>query len=292
MSSPVVTGIDGSASALAAARWAARDARRLGAPLRLVHAYSVTGTGYSGRQLSTIQRREQGAARLHEAEIAAGWAAPGVAVTAALREGDVRAVLLDESRRARQVVLGATGAHSVSRLMMGSAGLTLAVHGDCPVVVVRDRARDNGPVVVGVDGWPDCAAAARFAFAEAAVHDTGVTVVRTWHAPGAPDTEPVHEKERASLIRQVSPLAGEFPQVPVEYIVVRGQAGHTLLDYGEHARLIVVGTHGHSGFARLLLGSTARTVTRHGSAPVAVIRSDEVVDRWLRGAGAARPQPR
>lgn len=291
-SDAVVAGADGSASALAAARWAARDAGRLGLPLRLVHAYSVGGADYPGHELSLIQRREQGAQCLHEAELAAGRAAPEAEVTTALREGDVRAVLLDESRRARQIVLGSQGAHSVSRLIMGSAGLTLAVHGQCPVVIVREQARDSGPVVVGVDGWPDCAAAARFAFLEAAAYGTGVTVVRAWHAPGAADTTAVHEQERTTLIRQLSRLAGEFREVPVEYIVVRGRAGQTLLDYGSHARLIVVGTRGHSGFARLLVGSTSQTVARQSTSPVAVIRSGEVVDRWMHGTRPEAAQTR
>ena len=37
MTNPVVVGVDGLASALRAVRWAAREARRRGAPLRLIH---------------------------------------------------------------------------------------------------------------------------------------------------------------------------------------------------------------------------------------------------------------
>jgi nucleotide-binding universal stress UspA family protein len=275
---PVVVGVDGSTSALEATRWAARDAIRLKVPLRLVHAFTIGGLDYPGRQLSLAQLREQGELRLRVATVAAAQEAPGIMTETALRQGDPRVVLLDESRRAAVVVLGSRGLSGVSRLIMGSVGLTLAVHGTSPVIVVRGSARERGPVVVGVDGWPDCAAPVRFAFTEAARYGTTLTAVRTWRALGTADPVAVHEEQRAALISQMAELAQEFPQVPVEHIVVRGRPGRTLLDYGQHARMIVVGTRGRTGFAGLLLGSTSQTVVQHGTCPVAVVRSERSAD--------------
>lgn len=273
--SPVVVGVDGSGSALEAARWAAREAVRLAVPVRLVHSYSGTGPGYPGRQLSHERLREQGELRLRAAAVAARESVPGVSVEKVLREGDARVVLLDESRRAALVVLGSRGLSGVSRLIMGSAGLTLAVHARCPVVVVRSPGYDRGPVVAGVDGWPACAAAVRFAFTEAARFGAGLTAVRTWRNPGPAGPMAVHEEERAQLIRQLSPLAHEFPRVPVEHVVLRGRPGRTLLEFGRHARMLVVGTRGHTGFAGLLLGSTSQALVQQGTCPVAVVRSEE-----------------
>ncbi|WP_342781636.1 universal stress protein, partial [Amycolatopsis rhizosphaerae] len=270
--SPVVVGVDGSGSALEAARWAAREASRLAVPVRLVHSYS--GIGHPGR-LTHDQLREHGELRLRAACAAVRESAPGVTVEKVLREGDPRVVLLDESRRAALVVLGSRGLSGVSRLIMGSAGLTLAVHARCPVVVVRSPGYDRGPVVVGVDGWPACAAAVRFAFTEAARFGAGLTAVRTWHNPGVAGPMAVHEEERAQLIRQLSPLAREFPQVPVEHVVLRGRPGRTLLEFGRHARMLVVGTRGRTGFAGLLLGSTSQAVVQQGTCPVAVVRSED-----------------
>jgi nucleotide-binding universal stress UspA family protein len=273
---PVVVGVDGSTSALEATRWAARDAIRLNVPLRLVHAFTVGGLDYPSRPLSLFQLREQGELRLRVATVAATQAAPGILIETALRQGDRRVVLLDESRRAMLVVLGSRGLSGVSRLIMGSVGLTLTVHATSPVIVVRAPARARGPVVVGVDGWPASAAAARFAFTEATRYGTGLTAVRTWRTMG--DSIAVREEERGTLISQIAELAGEFPHVPVEHIMVLGRPGCTLLDYGQHARMIVVGTRGSTGFAGLLLGSTSQAVVHHGTCPVAVVRSDDSLD--------------
>lgn len=45
----VVAGVDGSASALRAVRWAAHEAVRRGAPLRLVHVCYLVPVRHSGR---------------------------------------------------------------------------------------------------------------------------------------------------------------------------------------------------------------------------------------------------
>jgi len=280
---PVVVGVDGSAAALEAVRWAARDAARRHIPVRLVHAYTPAGLDYPSQQRSITQMREQGGAWLHVAAIVAAEAAPTVPVDTTLREGDPRVVLLDESRRAAVVVLSSRGLHGVSRLLLGSAGLALAIHGRCPVVVVRGAIADGGPVVVGVDGWPASAAAVQFAFQQASLHGTRLTAVRTWdeHTAlrarlgiGTAGSMAVHDEERSTLIERVSGLATEFPDVPVDHIVVRGRPGRTLLEYGEHARLIVVGARGRSGFAGLLLGSTSQAVAQHGPCPVAIVRPE------------------
>lgn len=276
----VVVGVDGSVSALAAVRWAAREAGRTGDTVRPVHAYQLPAGSDEERELGEIERREQSRQWLHEAEIVAATTAPGVQVRLGLRAGDVRNVLLDEADRARQVVVGSRHAHGVDRLVVGSAGLALAMRGRCPVVVVHDRVPETGSVVVGLDGWPECAPAVRFAFLWASAQPTSLTAVRAWHAPATADSARIHDRERRVLTEHLASLTAEFPQVPVEQVVLRGFAGEALLDYGAHARLLVVGGPGRTGFGRLLLGGTSMRVARHAPSPVAVIRSAEVVRRW------------
>jgi nucleotide-binding universal stress UspA family protein len=73
----------------------------------------------------------------------------------------------------------------------------------------------------------------------------------------------------ASTAAQLSDLDG------VETVVERGRVYETINDYcGTHdIDLIVMGTHGHGGVERYLIGSTAEKVIRTASIPVMTIRS-------------------
>jgi nucleotide-binding universal stress UspA family protein len=42
-----------------------------------------------------------------------------------------------------------------------------------------------------------------------------------------------------------------------------------------HADLIIIATHGYTGFERALLGSTAENVVRRAKCPVLVVRESE-----------------
>jgi nucleotide-binding universal stress UspA family protein len=60
--------------------------------------------------------------------------------------------------------------------------------------------------------------------------------------------------------------------------LVHGVPADELLRAAAGAQLVVVGTHGHGAPARVLLGSTSRTVVRYSPCPVMVVRWDAVVD--------------
>jgi nucleotide-binding universal stress UspA family protein len=58
--------------------------------------------------------------------------------------------------------------------------------------------------------------------------------------------------------------------------VIKGKSAHrSIVDYTkEHAQLVVMGTHGRSGFANYFLGSTAEKVVRHVKMPVLTVRPE------------------
>lgn len=58
-------------------------------------------------------------------------------------------------------------------------------------------------------------------------------------------------------------------------ILKRISAHNTITEYaGEHADIIVMTTHGRSGLAHLLLGSTAEKVSQHSESPVLTVKPD------------------
>lgn len=79
-----------------------------------------------------------------------------------------------------------------------------------------------------------------------------------------------------------SKMAGLLKQrgrevLAIEEVTRRGiSASEVILSYADEvdADLIVMGTHGRRGPARLLMGSVAAAVTRHASCPVLTVRAD------------------
>ena len=66
-------------------------------------------------------------------------------------------------------------------------------------------------------------------------------------------------------------------QVPVKTVVCSGSASREIVRTANESNidLIVIGSHGRTGLARLLLGSTAERVVRHAPCPVLVVRERE-----------------
>jgi nucleotide-binding universal stress UspA family protein len=82
--------------------------------------------------------------------------------------------------------------------------------------------------------------------------------------------------QEAEAQRDAAALRAEVPHV--ETIVRRGVARQVILDAAREveAGLIVMGTHGRSGFNRLVLGSVAEYVVRHSPVPVMVVRQTDI----------------
>lgn len=62
------------------------------------------------------------------------------------------------------------------------------------------------------------------------------------------------------------------------FAVAHGSPGLEIAEYAKQidADLIVIPSHGHSGFAHLFLGSVAERVLRHAPCPVLVLRRNGV----------------
>jgi nucleotide-binding universal stress UspA family protein len=60
----------------------------------------------------------------------------------------------------------------------------------------------------------------------------------------------------------------------IDFRVLFGDPGRMICQFAEqqHANLIIVPSHGRSGFTRLLLGSVAERIVRHAHCPVLVLR--------------------
>jgi universal stress protein A len=78
---------------------------------------------------------------------------------------------------------------------------------------------------------------------------------------------------RQALLERV-PKSGPLAQVAHTAVVVHGTPAAEIIRLAEERSvdLIVIATHGHTGFKHLLLGSVAERVLRHVHCPVLVVR--------------------
>ena len=281
--SAVVVGVDGSQAALEAVRWAAVEARSARCPVSLVHTveWPVVNFPVAGLQVDwTQQVYEQGQRWLQEAQEAAELAAPGVQTQMYLFTGDPRERLLTEAEQARELVVGSRGLGGLSGMLLGSTSATVTQHASCPVVVVHGHGDAAGPVVVGLDGSPASEQALAYAFKAASRAGAALLAVHAWGDLGAKKfglaqaVERVVEEIEAAVQRMLAEQLGgwpeKYPDVAVERKVIHQRPAAALIELGHRARMIVVGSRGRGGFARLLLGSVSQAVVRHATCPVAV----------------------
>jgi nucleotide-binding universal stress UspA family protein len=190
----VVVGVDGSVEALRAVRWAAIEADRRKAVLRMVTALPWAGDAWVGLPINGQDRygeylREAGEKVLAAAVAVATEVVPELATEHALVLGNETAVLAEESQAAELLVVGDRGLGRFGALLAGSVAVAMAAHAACPVIVVRGEKRgeeagvtagDVPPVVVGIDATPTSEAAIAFAFDEAAARHAPLVAVHTW----------------------------------------------------------------------------------------------------------------
>jgi len=283
---PVIVGVDGSKSALDAVRWAVREAELRGVTLRLVHAfgwmsvadqddYPELELGYRKALLTEAQEWLADAARL---------VPPGVEVVSEVLDDFPIPRLVTESRNAQLLVIGDRGLGGIGGLLVGSVAVALAVHAECPVVVVRSREPDgapvaDGPVVVGVDGSPVSEDALAFAFDAAAARQVPLVAVHTYKMTffepvGASmvDWALIATGEREVLAERMAGWTERYPDVDVRRVVVPGRASAELVRQSETAQLVVVGSHGRGSLAGLFLGSVSHAVLHRSRCPLAIVR--------------------
>lgn len=261
----ILVGVDGSAPGNTALEWAAVEAERRAARLRLLHAGPP-----DGRDL------------LEYASARARWTANPPDLVTELVSGRPGEAIVERAGLASLVVLGTHGHGGLGSLVAGS--VALAVAGSCPVpaVLVRTGAGDlhDAPVVAGVSAEPS-AAVLDAAGAEARRRGVPPRLVHAWFQPpmeglGASawnpplDTATLVEGVREHLARELEPWLSRWPgeEGPV---VVQGLAHEVLLEASAGAGLLVLGRHERPGWRLRALGATTRELIRDARCPVMVV---------------------
>lgn len=286
---PVVVGIDGSDSAVNAARWAGALAEKLGAPLHILHALPTLGrnlTESAGAMVAAMMTYQQDCAELFLKAAVDSVAAerPGLTITTASLNEPADRALIEAGKQARLVVLGGKAVTPTAALLVGSTSLSVARHAECPVVAYRGEHLEpgDGPIVVGIDDSPaaEHALAAALELADklgAPLHvvrsmsllvpaETGVTI------PFVIDWEGVEAAELVTLTETVDKAASAYPNVDAKCYVEVASPAKALMKHAGEAQLLVVGTRGRNALAGVLLGSTSLNMLHHSPVPVMICR--------------------
>lgn len=299
----VTAGLDGSAESRAAAEWAAREAKLRGLPLRLVQVWEplpdplaqapLLGAEAEQDWTEPVPRDSAEGLRLRH---------PGLEVITEQRTGDPVDELCEAAGTSELLALGSRGLGGLHGFIVGSAGMAVAGHAGCPVVLVRagEQAADEHladpagipsaatpfrPVVLGLDITAPNASLLEFAFGTAALRGAPLRVVYAWvpepppaYTPGyayeaeAPVAEEALEPRNAFMLgRALEPWRKSFPDVDVAEAAVEGSAGSVLVDASRDACLVVVGRRVRTGRLGAHLGHVAHAVLHHSPAPVAVV---------------------
>lgn len=138
-------------------------------------------------------------------------------------------------------------------------------------------------IIVGVDGSEQSRKALEYACTAAAESGAEVVALSTWTEPPLPIDPPfgsfpwgVSSTMREAVTQLVEGVVDDaeagHPDVKIHRRIEPGNAAQALIEASKEADLVVVGSHGHGGFAGMLLGSVSQHVVAHSSCTVAVVR--------------------
>ena len=138
----IVAGVDGSASSLAALRWAVRQAELTGAAVEAVIAwrYPVLPVPVGPAPAAVIDPADfekTADMTVTEAIHAVAGSGSNVQVSAQVREGDAAQILIAAAAGADLLVVGSRGHGGFTEALLGSVSTSLLQHAPCPVGIVH-----------------------------------------------------------------------------------------------------------------------------------------------------------
>jgi nucleotide-binding universal stress UspA family protein len=143
----IVVGHDGSRASTHALEWAARLAARIGEPLHVVRAWSMSNAArpasFTGGYVPSLVEFEEAVRDALEADVARADIPDGVPVTCHACHGAAGQRLVESSVHADLLVLASRGAGGFRGLRFGSTADQVVRHAPCPVVVVPVESGDG-----------------------------------------------------------------------------------------------------------------------------------------------------
>ena len=260
----VVVGVDGTECGLGAVRWAAQEAARRNAPLRIVHA--TPAPRRRGKADPDFPEPPHAKRIAAQAYTVAKHTESGVQSVAEVVPGDAAAVLLGAALEGQLVVLGKSTTGAADEWILAPVAVKVAARSPRPVVLVprpRGATPAGRPVaaVLGVGDPGDDERVAEFAAETAQRAGTALSVLQI-RSPRAPVTDGWTQHE--------SEWADRFPGLEVRHNELPGATANQVLGATCPAPLIVLSA-GHGSLLHRELDGPHRWLLRHCTSPMALV---------------------
>ena len=229
---------------------------------------------------------------------------PALTIIMAVIDGPPKSVILEEADKfgADLIVVGSHGYGMVERFLLGSISHAVALHARCSVEVVRPRksAEIGWKILVAIDGSEKSQAVVNDVACQHFPDDSELRVISVVGPTYSPSAYPMEgnymnvyaeiaesesERCRSSVESAATKLRIEnvSNRISISTKVLLGSAKGAILEEADSYEpdLIVVGSHGHGGVERFLLGSVAQAVALHAKCSVKIVRSGKPTSTLL-----------
>ena len=279
----VLLATDGSAPSDDAAAVLRAEALPAGSTLEVltvIERYrTLTDGGEDAVELTEAAARE---AEGNVTRCAATFERPGLAVSTKVRIGRATEEITAEAELfgADLVVLGSRGRGALASTLLGSVAAGVIDRAPCPVLAVRGSKVDR--ILIGDDGSTLAAAAVDFLtsshfFPRAHLDVLGVVefgpplaVGGEWYGQ---TVDALQKDLKGCVERSAARLRDAGYDARSEVIVGTPAPALAAEAKGRATSLMVLGSHGRTGMARVLLGSVARGVLTHVPCSVLIVRA-------------------
>jgi len=198
----------------------------------------------------------------------------GLEASGRVAHGHESDAIIDAARQTKAdlIVCGSRGRGHLRSMLLGSVSAAVCSHAPCSVLVARHPT--VGRVLLADDGSEPSVAAEQLMTRLPLFADRTIDLVTVTGQPTGPEDEWQANVRRIGGIQRAAGDRLRSHGLQTHDVLLTGDPSAEIVDEARRseADLIVLGTHGRSGFERLRLGSVAIDVLTHSHASVIVAR--------------------